>query len=159
MRKQRHMIHMVLLVLGVVVLTCCRPKDILSPRQLEDLLFDMHTAEGILQESGYNYGHDEEYRGYSLVVLKQHGTTQAQFDSTLMWYTAHPTIFDKIYPKVLERLQAQHDAYDRLLKLYNKRMLRTVDDWLYFCQHGYKIHLIPEKSKKSEEKFAYVKKM
>jgi len=97
--------------LCLLSLTACRPKGILSTRQMEDILVDLHTSEGVLQVAGYNYGHDEAYRGYCLTILKQHGITQAQFDSSLVWYTAHPTIFDKIYPKVIDRLQAQHDAY------------------------------------------------
>ncbi len=80
---------------------------------MEDIFVDLHTADGILQESGYDYGHDEELRGYYQIVLDKHGTTQAQFDSSLVWYTTHPTIFDKIYPKVLDRLQAPLDAYVR----------------------------------------------
>ncbi|MCQ2311526.1 MAG: DUF4296 domain-containing protein [Paludibacteraceae bacterium] len=95
----------------ICLLPGCRPRNVLSPQQMEDIFVDLHTADGVLQELGYNYGHDEELRGYYQSVLRQHGTTQAQFDSSLVWYTAHPAIFDKIYPKVLERLQQQVDNY------------------------------------------------
>jgi len=147
------------LAIWLIILTACRPRTVLSPKQMENLLFDMHTTEGILQEAGYNYGHDEDYNAYMLVVLEQHHTTQAQFDSSLIWYTAHPSIFDKIYPKVMERLQAQFDAYSLLLDDFNNRPCKTVEDWNWFCQHGYKFELMEEKEKKTAQKFAYVKKM
>ncbi|MCQ2311219.1 MAG: DUF4296 domain-containing protein [Paludibacteraceae bacterium] len=99
-------------LLVVVLLVGCRPRGVLSPKQMEDLFVDLHTADGILQEAGYNYGHDEALRGYYEAVLEEHGVTQAQFDSSLVWYTANPTIFDKIYPKVINRLQEQLDRFN-----------------------------------------------
>ena len=44
-------------------------------------------------------------------MLEKHGITQSQFDSSLVWYTAHPVFFDKIYPKVQAELKAEHDAF------------------------------------------------
>jgi len=147
------------LVLGTLVLTACRPKGILSSKQMEDILVDLHTAEGILQEAGYNYGHDEALRGYFLVVLQEHGTTQAQFDSSLVWYTANPTIFDKIYPHVIERLQKQYDTYSDLLESINKGTNMDIDDWLYRCQYGIDKGLWKKNFEKNTKKFVYIKKM
>ena len=33
------------------------------------------------------------------------------FRSSLVWYTAHPQFFNKIYPKVLRELEAEEEAY------------------------------------------------
>ena len=44
-------------------------------------------------------------------MLEKHGTTQAEFDSSLVWYTAHPQLFDKIYPKVIARLSAEEEDF------------------------------------------------
>ncbi len=141
------------------MLTACRPKEILSPKAMEDIMVDLHTSEGILQVAGYNYGHDEEYRGYCLVILERHGTTQAQFDSSLVWYTAKPTIFNKIYPKVLDRLQAQYDAYAALMESKKTVYRRTVSEWTQLCQQGYDKGPWQKKNEKNAQKFVYVKKM
>lgn len=85
----------------------CRPKGVLSARQMQDVLYDLHYTEAVLQTSGYNYGHDEAVGKYYYEVLHRHGVTQAQFDSSLVWYTDHPERFNKIYPKVLKRMDDQ----------------------------------------------------
>ena len=50
------------------------------------------------------------------MVLEKHGITQAQFDSSLVWYTANPQLFDKIYPKVLAAIEEEKDQYYALHK-------------------------------------------
>ena len=102
----------ILLVLGVIVLSAvsCRPKNVLSSADLQDVLYDLHRTEGVLQEMGYTFGHDDEVNASFSVILGEHGITQAQFDTTLAWYVAHPRIFKHIYPKVVKRLQDDLDA-------------------------------------------------
>ena len=98
-------------VLGVfaamVLLASCGHKDHLSAKQMENILFDLHRAEGIIWERGIERGHDEEVRAYYQVVMDKYGVTQAQFDSSLVWYTDHPERFNKIYPRVIKRLEAE----------------------------------------------------
>ncbi len=88
----------------VIMLTGCRPEGILSPHELEDVLVDLHKAEGVIYAAGYEREHDSVVSLTYDRVLAQHNLTRAQFDSTLVWYTDHPQFFDKIYPHVLERL-------------------------------------------------------
>ena len=97
-----------------VLLVCmamigCRPDDVLSNREMRDVLYDLHRMDGALQTAGYNYGHNEEVSAYYQSVLDRHGITQAQFDSSLVWFTDNPQIFNKIYPNVIARLQADMD--------------------------------------------------
>ena len=96
-----------------LVITCvllavvgCRPRGVLSNHEMREVLYDLHRADGAIQVAGYNYSHDQEVAGYYKNVLDKHGITQAQFDSSLVWYTDNPQIFNKIYPKVIERLEA-----------------------------------------------------
>lgn len=99
---------------------CCfsactvRPRKVLSKRQMTEVLYDLHRADGILQAAGYNYGKDEELAKYYQQVLDRHGITQAQFDSSLVWYTAHPKQFKIVYPKVVERLKAEKEELTAL---------------------------------------------
>ena len=92
----------------------CRPHNVLSNREMRDLLYDLHRVDGAMQVAGYNYGHNEELASYYQSVLNKHGVTQAQFDSSLVWYTDNPQIFNKIYPNVIERLQADFDRENLL---------------------------------------------
>lgn len=88
----------------------CRPRGVLSTKEMEDILYDLHRAEGVVYTLGWNYNDEEAMAVCYRVVLEQHSVTQAQFDSSLVWYTDNPNVFDKIYPKVLDRLQADLDA-------------------------------------------------
>ena len=96
----------------MVCLAGCRPRGVLSSREMRSVLHDLHRADAILQVAGYNYGHDEALAKYYQQVLEKHGLTQAQFDSSLVWYTDHPQRFDKIYPKVVADLEAERTAWE-----------------------------------------------
>ena len=80
------------ILLPLLFLSSCalRPDEVLSNREMVSLLVDLHCAEGILQVAGYNYGHESDVEQYYQVILDEHGVTQAQFDSSLVWYTEHP---------------------------------------------------------------------
>lgn len=134
-------------------LTGCRPKGILHSGEMRAILADLHKTDGIIQISGLQYGHDEEVDIYYAQVLEKHGVTQAQFDSSIVWYTAHPVLFDKIYPKVRADLKAEHEAFKELyaaeLNLHSSAVsdassaearpftVIELDSVLWVCRHGY----------------------
>ena len=105
-----HISPILLLLMITATIVSCRPKGILHSWEMRDLLVDLHKADATLQQAGIRYN-DPERIGYYAVVLDKHGVTQAQFDSSLVWYTAHPMLFDKIYPKVLAQLRAEEEAF------------------------------------------------
>lgn len=107
-----------------------RPRGVLSNKEMEDVLVDLHSAEGILQVAGYNYGHFDACNIYYGIILDKHGVTQAQFDSSLVWYTAHPQYFQSVYPKVLKRLQKRHDDEMAQLALIDEELRLAMEDSL-----------------------------
>ena len=78
-----YIIHCALLC---IMLCGCRPRGVLSSSEMRSVLHDLHHAEAVLQVAGYNYGHDEAVAKYYQQILDDHGITQAQFDSSLVWY-------------------------------------------------------------------------
>lgn len=116
------------LLLCLLVSSCARrPKGVLSNRKMVQVLTDVHRTEGILQLAGYTYGHDKDVMIYYQTVLERNGVTQAEFDSSLVWYTDHPAYFTRVYPKVLRNLQEMFDYEDRQLAFltgYQERMRR-----------------------------------
>ena len=100
-------LYAIALLAGIVCFVAsCRPKGVLSSGQMEDLFVDLHRAEGIIYVKGYKNGHDSVVRLTYDSILAAHGVTRAQFDSSLVWYTDNPMLFNKIYPHVMERLEA-----------------------------------------------------
>lgn len=101
----------IVLLIAILSLPACRPKGILSSRQMRQVIIDLHKTEALLDETGISRYNSEARSLYYAQVLERHETTQAQFDSSLVWYTAHPQLFDKIYPKVLASLDQEMEAY------------------------------------------------
>ena len=119
-RFRRYIFILGTLSLVTLYLSGCRPHGILSSRKMRQVMVDLHKTDALLQVSGMNHGHNEAEDIYYAMVLEKHGITQAQFDSSLVWYTAHPQLFDKIYPKVLKQLEQEREdfiaAHDAELK-------------------------------------------
>ena len=84
-------------------------------------MYDIHFTDGVVSVAGMRTRHDSVKSACYSFVLEKHGITQAQFDSSLVWYTAHPRIFDKIYPRVVARLKEEKLLVDSLVLLTGKR--------------------------------------
>lgn len=75
---------------------------------MEDILVDMHRTEGIIQARG-GLTNTTAGKAYYANTLAKHGITPQDFDSALIWYTAHPETFIRIYGHVTERLDKEKD--------------------------------------------------
>lgn len=113
-------------LLLAVVLVGCRPRGVMSPGKMRDVLYDLHRADAILQLANYNYGHDEAVAQYYSEVLRKQGVTQAELDSSLVWYTAHPSRFQRIYPRLIARIQKEQELEKQLREQENRKWNETV---------------------------------
>lgn len=90
----------------MVLLAACKPgtpSQYIQPDEMEDILVDYHLARAIAQQES---GNDREYNTayYIEAVLKKHGVTKAEFDSSLVYYYTRADRFDAICKRVSERL-------------------------------------------------------
>ena len=100
-----------LLVFCAVVLCGCRPKGILHSWEMRAVMVDLHKTDALIQIAGLQHKDQEIKNIYYAQVLEKHGITQAEFDSSLVWYTAHPQLFNKIYPKVIKELKSEEEQF------------------------------------------------
>ena len=150
--KLNKYIFVLILYSLLFTLSGCRPKGILSSREMRQVLVDLHKTDGMLQTRGARTMEYEDRDLYYAQVLAKHNVTQAQFDSSLVWYTAHPQFFNKIYPKVLKDLEAEEEAFNELyaeelagmsnkkseISLQKSAFSRTdLDSVLWVMQNGY----------------------
>ena len=89
-------LNRILLVGGLAVLCSCKPsipRDVIDPDDMEDILYDYHLADAA---ASLNSDSTRSYnaRLYQLAVLKKHGVTETQFDSSMVYYTRHT---EKLY--------------------------------------------------------------
>ena len=89
---------------GFILISCVRPAKVLSPKKMENLLVDMHKLEGTLGALGFENNNPVEKREYYAAILKKYNVKQADFDSSLVWYTKHPKQFQRLYASVSVRM-------------------------------------------------------
>ncbi|MDR0370851.1 MAG: DUF4296 domain-containing protein [Prevotellaceae bacterium] len=103
--------RIVICLIAALLLGSCsnRPKNVLKQKEMVAVLLDMHRLEGVIDATGRMGGsNDDAY--YFRSILDKYHITQAEFDSSLVWYTNHPNRFEKVYTRVVARLEAEKDA-------------------------------------------------
>lgn len=121
--------------LMVLVMAGCkvkRPSDVIPESKMEELLYDYHMAQSL----GENLPYSENYKKalYTEAVFRKYGTTEAIFDSSMVWYTRNTEILSKIYERVSKRLKAQQEVINHLIAIRDKKPKTTapgdsVDVW------------------------------
>ncbi len=100
---------MALAVTGALILmVACKPGTpgkYIQPDDMEDILVDYHLARAIAMENSSSQQRDYNMQLYVATVLQDHGVTQEQFDSSLLYYYTRSDRFAPIYQRVAERLE------------------------------------------------------
>lgn len=84
------------------------PSQYIQPDDMEDILVDYHMARAMAD----NYEGSYEERKYQQAlyieaVMRKHGVTKADFDSSLVYYYRRADRFNKMYKDVADRLEEQ----------------------------------------------------
>lgn len=91
------------------------PEGVLTEKQMEEVLYDYHTAKAVGQVKKQDKSFDRDM--YINYVLDKHNVTEAQFDSSVAWYTRHIVTYTKIYNRVDKRISARKSSLDKLVAL------------------------------------------
>lgn len=128
--------HIVCALALIFMWTGCkvrRPKEVIPESQMENLLYDYHIAKAL----GENLPYNENYKKtlYIEYVFKKHGTTEAVFDSSMVWYTRHAEILSKIYERVSKKLKTEQNEIDNLIGIRDHKPKisaagDSIDIWL-----------------------------
>ena len=70
---------------------------------MENLLYDYHLATTMSADLPY----DENYKkqAYLAYVFQKHGVTEAEFDSSMVWYSRHSDEMNTIYQNLQKRME------------------------------------------------------
>lgn len=79
------------------------PKDVIQPQAMEDLLYDYHLATTLSADLPYNENYKKE--AYLAYVFKKHHVTEAEFDSSMVWYSRHSDEITTIYQNLQKRME------------------------------------------------------
>ncbi|MDD3078677.1 MAG: DUF4296 domain-containing protein [Paludibacter sp.] len=136
MRTRKHNIIFELLLIGVLIIfmSACnrRPNGVLSKREMVEFLTDLHKLDGTLFVAEMGSANDRENIYYYNAILKKHGITKDQFDSSLVWYSKDPKRFGYMYDDVLANLnKLNEDVKNRKYHPIDSLVLRNslTDIW------------------------------
>lgn len=121
----------------IILMAACkvkRPDEVLPESSMENLLYDYHIAKAM----GDNLPYSENYKKvlYTDAVFRKHGTTKAEFDSSMVWYTRNTEVLAKVYEKVSKRLKVQQTAINHLISIRDKKPMTSgpgdsIDVWAW----------------------------
>lgn len=97
-------------ILFMLLMAACddRPEDVLSRRKMEDVLYDYHLMQGIIDELPADE-REEKAQDYINAVFEKYGITEAQFESSIAYYNRHTKELHKIYNNLKDRYTAVNE--------------------------------------------------
>ena len=128
-------LHIINMVAAVALFASCKPEvpsQFIQPDDMEDLIYDYHIAQGVAAQQD---GNAEYNRRLAFeMVLKEHGVTQAEFDSSLVYYYTRADRFQEIYKNVQSRLNKEAEKYGAAVNEFQKLVSNsssrdTIDVW------------------------------
>lgn len=108
------------------------PTEIIQPERMENILYDYHLSIAMSNNLSYSENYQKEaYRNY---VFDKHHITEAEFDSSMVWYTRHTEELAAIYRKLGERFRGEKKHIQHLLAVRENKPATslpgdTVDVW------------------------------
>ena len=102
----RNLLSFFAIISVVIFFYACSSKsennEILSAEEMEDVLFDYHLAQSLVNQSGDSA--DFRIRVYAQSVFKKHEVTEEQFNNSLRYYHRHTTELHDIYKNIEKRM-------------------------------------------------------
>lgn len=83
------------------------PDGIIKESKMEDMLLDFCKAEGLIDLRQDDYPNDSTKLVLRQSIFEKYGVTMADYDTSLVWYAHHVEIYQKVYQRVIERLQKE----------------------------------------------------
>lgn len=120
MRRFRLNIALSVLLMSTMVSCDRRPDNVLSDKDAASLLADLHiadaygTLEGAVPTSVQTEEQDSDRRVLRQGIMRNHGVSEAQFDTTLGWYGHNLDKYEDMYELVLENITARQQVISKI---------------------------------------------
>ncbi|MGI6242824.1 MAG: DUF4296 domain-containing protein [Prevotella sp.] len=84
------------------------PSEFISEGDMENILYDYHLASSMARQEKGDY--ESNVIANRAAVLKKYGITQAEFDTSMVYYMRHTERLHAIYKNIAERMEDQARA-------------------------------------------------
>lgn len=98
-----------ILIFALTALIACDEKseNVLSSSKMEDVLYDYHKAQAMIDQLNFE-DREKKSQAYIDAVFEKNNITEAEFDSSLVYYNRHAKEFNTIYTNIKKRLDAEN---------------------------------------------------
>lgn len=83
------------------------PEEVLDKKEMSSLLVDIHKGESVVEMQRGVFSTDSMKKVIKQSILMKHGVTQAQLDTSFVWYGNHIEDYLEIYEDVISRLEEE----------------------------------------------------
>lgn len=98
--------YLIVFCLLLVAMSCSRvPGHIIPPDDMAEIMADMHIAESVVEQNRVDYPTDSTKQMMKQSVLKRHGVTQQQLDTSFNWYGHNISYYMEVYDKTITLLE------------------------------------------------------
>ncbi len=96
-------------LLFLLLLCACekRPDYVMSKGKMKAVLYDYHIAQAMVETQ--SYGKEKGSRAYIQAVFDKHHITQAEFDSSMIWYNTRSSDLKDIYDAIEQRIKDESE--------------------------------------------------
>lgn len=108
------------------------PGDVIQPAEMENLLYDYQLASTLSAELPFSENYKKD--AYFEYVFEKHHVSEAEFDSSMVWYSRHGEVLSVIYDNLEKRFAADSEQMKQLTSRQNGEISvslsgDTVDIW------------------------------
>lgn len=93
----------------IAISSSCKKNDVLSRDKMVEVLRDIQLAEAVASTQYNDFKLKEQKEALTRGVLQKHNITQAQLDSSLVWYSDNVEIYNRVNDSVIASLRREHD--------------------------------------------------
>jgi len=106
MNKMRYTKYLLIMLTMLIVTSCAPslPDGVLSPDEMEDVLLDMHVAQGLYDTHEFR-STDSDIIALRANVLKKHDITQEEWEHSITYYCQHADELHNIYVNLVDRVE------------------------------------------------------
>ena len=105
---------LIALALVALMLPACdkAPRGIIKESDMVDLMVDIYKADAYCESYPTQFPDDSTKMMLKQSVFSKHGVTQADYDTSLVWYAHNMDAYTDVHQKVIDRLNSERDGVD-----------------------------------------------
>lgn len=96
-----------IVIVAMLILISCNkaPNGIIKESDMVDLLVDLHKADAYVDNYPTQFPDDSTRMALKQSVFLKHGVTQADFDTSLVWYAHNIDVYTDVYRHTIDKLK------------------------------------------------------